>query len=111
VTALLEEYPGAAKQKVRLRPPRPRSPLSWVGPLACIRGPTRSLLPCTEWENAAAALCCRREGVEGGGWEAAGCSPWRCQGEGRGAPAAPAQVFALRCSACVHTCSHARLPR
>ena len=74
-------------------------PLSCVARLARVLALTRLPPRCAElgnssdrlpWE-AAAALCCGREGVRGGGGGAAGGSPWRCQKEGRSAHAAPAQ--------------------
>lgn len=66
VRALLVAHQGAAKEKDRVRPPRPHNPLRCVAPLACVLALTCSPPRCAGW-IAATALCCRREGVSGGG--------------------------------------------
>ena len=83
VSALLVAHQGAVKEKTKVHPPRLCT--------ASVHTRSHSLATrCPGWE-ATAALCCGRGGVRGGGWQAAGGSPWRCQEEGPSAPTAHAQ--------------------
>ena len=62
MAALLVAYPEAAKEKDKVRPPRPFNPPRRAAPRACVRTLTRSPPRCAGWD-AAAALCRGRADV------------------------------------------------